>query len=78
MCAQTNGRKQKCRAKEPFTAVLITPQGYIVNRIYCEIDSDGISVYRDELDPDDMTDYGYRHRNQPRRTWSPPGYGDDD
>ena len=46
--------------------------------VYCEIDSDGQSVYRDEPDPDDMTDYGYRHRNQPRQAWTPPGYGDDD
>ena len=48
------------------------------NCIYCEIDSGGDDFNRDEPDPDDMTDYGYYHRNHSRRSWTPPGYGDDD
>ena len=66
--------------RRPVMMTIIASGARVVYRIYCELDSDGISINRDEPDPDDLTDYGYRYRNQnkPRKTWLPPGYGDDD
>lgn len=64
--------------RKPMKMIVIVPSANAICHISCEEDSDGISSYRDEPDPDDMTDYGYYHRYLPKKTWSPPGYGDDD
>lgn len=65
-------------ANSPYFIMVITPWGASVHRISCEEDSDGVSIHRDEPDYDDYTDYGYWKRKQPKKSWSPPGYGDDD
>lgn len=61
-----------------MNTIIVIPGKCSVYPVYCEIDSDGRSIYRDEMDPDDLTDYGYLHRNQQKRQWEYPGYGDDD
>lgn len=71
-------RKNASSAHIPMQMIIIVPGKRSISHISCEIDSDGISIYRDEPDPDDMTDYGYLHRNQPKKHWEYPGYGDDD
>ena len=48
-----------------------------ITEIY-KVDEGGNSTRRDEIDPDDLTDYGYWHRNRPKKSWKHPGYGDDD
>ncbi|MBQ9035663.1 MAG: hypothetical protein IJ099_06895 [Alphaproteobacteria bacterium] len=57
--------------------VIISEKGLIYS-VFLEIDSDGRSIYKDEIDPDDLTDYGYWRRKKTKKSWSPPGYGDDD
>lgn len=74
----TRNKRNKHGAISPLFLVVITPWGQYVHRISCEEDSDGISIYHDEPDPDDFTDYGYWRRKHPRKSWIPPGYGDDD
>lgn len=71
-------RHNTTSAQTPITMIIIVPCKQSDRHISCEEDSDGISIYRDEIDPDDMTNYGYYHRHHSRKTWSPPGYGDDD
>ena len=80
-CIRDVSAKSKTHKRLTQTSVcvvMMTPSGRFPYPVFFEIDSDGQSVYRDEIDPDDLTDFGYRHRNKPKKTWSPPGYGDDD
>lgn len=76
--------KQSSRFSEDDSVqvTILTPNGYFSVPVFLEEDSDGRSVWKDEPDFDDMTDFGYlnykKNRDKSRRVWSPPGYGDDD
>lgn len=78
-----NNQNQGMRCEEKVAVLdvfIIAPGESVVGKIYCEEDSPGDSIHRNEPDWDEMTDFGFRHYRQqhPNRTWSPPGYGDDD
>ena len=79
--AQPN-KKQPAVPKEQMKVVIITPSVRIPRSIFrCEIDSDGRSIYQDKPDVDDMDDVEFLNRRpeyRPRKSWTPPGYGDDD
>jgi len=69
-------KQRKRAARTVVSIVIINPKG-CVYPVFFEVD-EGYPTRRNEIDPDDLTDYGYWHRNQPKKSWTPPGYGDDD
>ena len=72
-------KEKQCKrvAQSLVNIVIIGPRGCIYP-VFFEVDEGGNSMRRDEIDPDDLTDYGYWHRNRPKKSWEHPGYGDDD
>lgn len=80
-----NNQNQGMRREEKVAAlnVFIMASGAsVIGKIYCEEDSPGDSIHRNEPDWDEMTDFGfwnYRKQRQHRGSLYPGlGYGDDD
>ena len=59
-----------------LNVVIISPCGCIYP-VFFEVDDGGYSTRRDEIDPDDLTDYGYWYWRRNRSKKSSHGYGDD-
>ena len=70
--------KQGKSVAQSSVNIVITGQHGCIYPVFFEVDEGGNSTRRDEIDPDDLTDYGYWYRNRPKKSWEPPGYGDDD
>lgn len=74
-------RQQPNQPEKASKVVIIVPQIRIPRNLYCEIDEAPDNTNRDNPDWDDLTDIGFLDHHpeyKPRKTWTPPGYGDDD
>lgn len=75
----TSVKEKQCKsvAHSSVNILIIGSRGNIYP-VFFEIDHGGCPIEHDEMDPDDLTDYGYWYRNHRKKSWKYPGYGDDD
>lgn len=47
------------QSRQLLNGIVIIGEKGLICPVFFEIDSDGRSIYENEIDPDDLTDYGY-------------------
>ena len=77
LVSSVKGKQCRSIAQSSVNIIIIGPRGSIYP-VFFEIDDGGYSTQRDEIEPDDLTDYGYWRRNHPEKSENSLRYGDDD